>query len=77
MLAIGLVLAASARLRTHVNSHACWTINEVLEPIIVPASEALWAACTKDIDKLLEAGYESCPSNNAGQLIFNPGMIIK
>ena len=44
ILAIGLVLVASASARASANSHAALTVKEVVESIKVPASDMLRAA---------------------------------
>jgi len=137
ILAIGLVLVASASARSEAISHAALTIKEVMESIIVPASDTLWAADDpqteeewqvledaairtiaarylmdlggtgpddnrwvkdpnwqvfsnaldkaardsleaardKNIDRLLDAGYELYPPCEGCHLIFNPGVV--
>ena len=137
ILAIGLVLVASDSARSEANSHAALTIKEVMESIIVPASDTLWAADDpqteeewqvledaairtiaarylmdlggtgpddnrwvkdpnwqvfsnaldkaardsleaardKNIDRLLDAGYELYPPCEGCHLIFNPGVV--
>ncbi|MBT3425250.1 MAG: hypothetical protein HOL98_13445 [Gammaproteobacteria bacterium] len=137
ILAIGLVLVTSTSVKAEANAHAALTIKEVMESIIVPASDTLWAADDpqteeewqiledaairtiaarylmdlggtgpddnrwvkdpswqafsnafdkaardsldaardKNIDRLLDAGYELYPPCEGCHLIFNPGVV--